>query len=73
MEKVFAEQGAAARDALVAERTEEWLAEAEPYEGAANLSFDDVIEPAQTRGVVARAIEVAWGLRENRVVREWAR
>jgi acetyl-CoA carboxylase carboxyltransferase component len=73
MEKVFAEQGAAARDALVAERTEEWLAEAEPYEGAANLSFDDVIEPAQTRSVVARAIEVAWGLRENRVVREWAR
>lgn len=73
MEKVRAEQGVAARDALVEELTKEWLAESEPWEAAAHLSLDDVIEPAQTREVVARAIEIAWGGRTERVVREWPR
>ena len=71
MEAVLAEQGPAARDALVAELTADWMAESEPWEAAAHLSLDDVIEPAATREVIARALELAWGSRDRRVVRSW--
>lgn len=73
MEAVAAEQGAEARDRLVAELTDEWQAESEPWEAAAHLSLDDVIEPGQTRDVIARALDLAWGSRERRVVRTWGR
>jgi acetyl-CoA carboxylase carboxyltransferase component len=73
METVLAEQGPAARDALVAELTADWMAESEPWEAAANLSVDDVIEPGATREVIARALELAWGSRDRRIVRSWNR
>jgi acetyl-CoA carboxylase carboxyltransferase component len=73
MEAVLAEQGPAARDALIAELTADWTAESEPWEAAAHLSVDDVIDPAATRDVVARAVELAWGSRDTRVVRSWNR
>jgi acetyl-CoA carboxylase carboxyltransferase component len=73
MEAVLAEQGPAARDALVAELTADWMAESEPWEAAAHLSVDDVIEPGATRDVIARALELAWGSRDRRVVRSWPR
>lgn len=73
MEKVLADEGPAARDALVAELTAEWIAESEPWEAAAHLSLDDVIDPADTRDVVARALDLAWGSRPERVVRNWQR
>ncbi|OLS99542.1 hypothetical protein BJF90_08620 [Pseudonocardia sp. CNS-004] len=56
---MLAEQGPDAHAALVAELTAEWNAEAEPWEAAAHLSLDDVIEPAETRRVVATAIAIA--------------
>jgi acetyl-CoA carboxylase carboxyltransferase component len=73
MEAVVAEQGSEARDRLVAELMTDWMAESEPWEAAAHLSFDDVIEPAATREVVARAVQLAWGSRELRVARTWHR
>jgi acetyl-CoA carboxylase carboxyltransferase component len=48
LEAVLAEQGPDAHAALVAQLTAEWNAEAEPWEAAAHLSLDDVIEPAET-------------------------
>lgn len=71
LEKVEAEQGAAARAKLAAELVKEWELESEPWEAAAHLSLDDVIEPAQTRSVLISAIEMAWGERTPRVSRRW--
>jgi acetyl-CoA carboxylase carboxyltransferase component len=71
MEAVLAEQGPAARDALVAELMADWMADSEPWEAAAHLSLDDIIDPAATRDVIARALDVAWGSRDRRVVRSW--
>lgn len=59
LETVLAEQGPEAHAALVDELTAEWISEAEPWEAAAHLSLDDVIEPAETRRVVAAALSVA--------------
>jgi acetyl-CoA carboxylase carboxyltransferase component len=59
LEAVLAEDGPLAHAALVAELTAQWNAEAEPWEAAAHLSLDDVIEPAETRQVVATAIAIA--------------
>jgi acetyl-CoA carboxylase carboxyltransferase component len=73
MEAVAAERGARARDELVAELMADWMAESEPWEAAAHLSFDDVIEPGATREVIARAVELAWGSRERKVTRTWSR
>jgi acetyl-CoA carboxylase carboxyltransferase component len=61
LEKVLAEQGTEAHAALVAELTAEWVSEAEPWEAAAHLSLDDIIEPSATRHVVATSIEIALG------------
>lgn len=72
MEQVLQTEGAAARDKLVAELTDEWIAESAPWEAAANLSLDDVIHPSATRDVLARAIEIAWGSKPHRVVRSWS-
>lgn len=61
LEKVLAQEGPEAHAALVAELTAEWISEAEPWEAAAHLSLDDVIEPARTRDVVAASIDIALG------------
>lgn len=59
LEAVLAEQGPAAHAALVEQLTADWVSEAEPWEAAANLSLDDVIEPADTRRVIAVSIDIA--------------
>lgn len=69
LDTMAAEQGPQARDGRVAELTAEWVAESEPWEAAANLSFDDIIEPAQTRQVIATSIDIAWGERPVRTGR----
>lgn len=60
------EEGLEARDRRIAELTAEWRSESEPWEAAANLTLDDVIEPVRTREVVATSIRIAWGERLTR-------
>ena len=60
LDTVMAEDGRDAHDSLVADLEAEWAAESEPWEAAANIILDDVIEPARTRGVIAQGIEYAW-------------
>lgn len=67
LEKVAEEQGGEAADKLAADLFDEWVTESEPWEAAAHLALDDIIEPAQTRAVVATSIEIAWGERRERV------
>lgn len=61
LERALAEEGPEAHAALLAELTEQWVSEAEPWEAAAHLSLDDIIEPARTREVIATSIEIARG------------
>ncbi|WP_323039103.1 acyl-CoA carboxylase subunit beta [Gemmobacter sp.] len=63
LQKVLEDEGQAAHDRLLTELVQEWTLESEPWEGAANLSLDDIIQPADTRRTLARAIDVAWGER----------
>ena len=67
LEKVLREEGQEAHDALVAKLHEEWTAVSEPWEAAAHISLDDVIEPKDSREKIARALEYAWGDRPQRV------
>ncbi|MBN9622576.1 MAG: hypothetical protein J0H06_06420 [Actinobacteria bacterium] len=60
LDAVLAEEGQAAHDALAAELEAEWNAEAAPWEAAANIILDDVIEPETTRAKIAAGIEFAW-------------
>lgn len=61
LETALAEQGQAAHDALLATLKGDWTAVSEPWEAAAHLALDDVIEPAETRAVLIAALAVAWG------------
>jgi methylmalonyl-CoA decarboxylase subunit alpha len=63
LQAVLQAEGQDAHDRLLAELTDAWTLESEPWEAAAHLSLDDIIEPAQTRHVIARALELAWGMR----------
>lgn len=72
LERVLAEEGEGTRDELVDTLTAEWLAESEPWEAAAHLYFDDIIDPAETRHVVAEAIAISWGHRPARVSGVWS-
>jgi acetyl-CoA carboxylase carboxyltransferase component len=72
MEETLAEQGEAGRDELAAQLMAEWRAESEPWEAAAHLALDDVIDPAETRSTIAGAIEIAWGARPARVSGRWS-
>ncbi|HET6507018.1 MAG TPA: carboxyl transferase domain-containing protein [Baekduia sp.] len=65
LDALEAEEGLEARDALAAELEAEWAAESQPWEAAANIILDDVIDPRQTRAVIAQAITLAWGSRER--------
>jgi acetyl-CoA carboxylase carboxyltransferase component len=53
-------EGRDAYDAMIAELEAEWAAESQPWEAAANIILDDVIDPARTRDVIAEGIEFAW-------------
>jgi acetyl-CoA carboxylase carboxyltransferase component len=48
-------------DALFAELAAEWSGESEPWEAAAHLYVDDVIDPRATRTTILTAIDYAWG------------
>lgn len=65
LEEALASGGVEARDRLAAELEVEWTAESEPWEAAAHLSLDDVIEPAKTREILIQALTYAWGDRER--------
>jgi acetyl-CoA carboxylase carboxyltransferase component len=67
IEKVRAEDGEYAANKLAESLRREWETESEPWEAAAHLSIDDVIEPAQTRAKLIVAIDYAWGVRATRV------
>jgi acetyl-CoA carboxylase carboxyltransferase component len=61
IDELRAEQGDGAATALADELRREWENESEPWEAAAHLSIDDVIEPAMTRAKLITAINIAWG------------
>jgi acetyl-CoA carboxylase carboxyltransferase component len=61
LEQVLADDGEEAHDALVAELEAEWAAQERPWEAAANIILDDVIDPRRTREIVADGIDYAWG------------
>ena len=63
LDKVMEEQGFEAHDALVAELHQEWTTVSEPWEAAAHIALDDVIEPAHTRKVLIQSLAFAWGQR----------
>lgn len=67
LEKLAAEEGEAAAEAMAAELFKEWVTESEPWEAAAHLALDDVIEPADTRRVIAVSLDIAWGDHPQRV------
>jgi methylmalonyl-CoA decarboxylase subunit alpha len=69
LEALEAEQGVEARNALAAELEAEWAAESQPWEAAANIILDDVIDPRETRQVIAEGIDFAWGTRPRVSVR----
>jgi acetyl-CoA carboxylase carboxyltransferase component len=63
LETVAAEEGPEARDALLAELEAEWATESQPWQAAANIILDDVIEPHTTRAHIIEGIDFAWGSR----------
>jgi acetyl-CoA carboxylase carboxyltransferase component len=65
LEAVRAEQGEDAYRELLDSLVEEWAAESQPWEAAANIILDDIIEPAQTREQIIAGIDFAWGSRER--------
>src|SRR5262249_13690374 len=60
LEATLSEQGTEAYEELVARLEAEWAAESEPWEAAAHIIVDEVIEPSETRDRIARGIHFAW-------------
>ncbi|CAN5365318.1 acyl-CoA carboxylase subunit beta [soil metagenome] len=65
LEEILAREGVEARDRAAVAMEVEWTAESEPWEAAAYLAIDDVIEPGLTRDVLIQALHFAWGDRER--------
>jgi acetyl-CoA carboxylase carboxyltransferase component len=63
LEQTRAAEGDEAEKELRRKLTGEWLHESEPWEAAARLYIDDVIDPRETRQVISAGIEFAWGSR----------
>jgi methylmalonyl-CoA decarboxylase subunit alpha len=63
LDRVLEEEGPAAHDELVTQLELEWAAEEQPWEAAANIILDDVIDPRRTRRHIADGIDYAWGSR----------
>lgn len=61
LERVLEKDGRGAHDELVETLEREWAAEERPWEAAANIILDDVIDPRRTRDIVADGIDYAWG------------
>jgi acetyl-CoA carboxylase carboxyltransferase component len=69
LQRVLAEEGQEAHDHMIDKLVSEWATESRPWEAAAHLSLDDIIEPARTREVIATSIDLAWGPKPVRVAR----
>lgn len=67
IDAVRAEQGDEAATALADELRREWETESEPWEAAAHIAIDDVIEPGDTRTKLVAALDFAWGTQAQRV------
>jgi len=63
LEHVLEEHGREAHDELALTLEREWAAEERPWEAAANVILDDVIDPRRTRETLIAAIDFAWGSR----------
>jgi acetyl-CoA carboxylase carboxyltransferase component len=61
LEETLEQEGQEAHDALVEELSEEWARESEPWEAAAHVFVDDVIDPRTTRRALIDGIDFAWG------------
>lgn len=68
LDKIRSEQGEEACQAKIDEYLEAWSKESEPWEAAANLSFDDVIEPAATRQVLADCLRFSAGMIKSKIL-----
>jgi acetyl-CoA carboxylase carboxyltransferase component len=55
------QEGDEAHARLVDELSAEWAKESEPWEAAAHVYLDDVIDPRTTRRALADGIDFAWG------------
>lgn len=60
LQQTEAEHGREARDELMAKYVEEWSLEAQPWEAAAHFYLDDIIDPRDTRRVLATSIRFCW-------------
>lgn len=65
LEQVRGEQGEEAYQEMLGNLVEEWAAESQPWEAAANIILDDIIDPAETRDRIISGIDFAWGSRER--------
>jgi len=63
LEQARTEEGEEAYAQLLGGLVEEWAAESQPWEAAANIILDDIIEPASTRRKIVDGIDYAWGSR----------
>lgn len=61
LEATREQEGEEAYARLVDELSLEWAKESEPWEAAANVYLDDVIDPRSTRRALVEGIEFAWG------------
>jgi acetyl-CoA carboxylase carboxyltransferase component len=61
LEAVLREEGQKAHAALVETLEAEWAAESAPWDAAANIVLDDIIDPATTREKIALGLDFAWG------------
>lgn len=63
LQRVAEEEGQAARDALHSELEAEWMHESEPWEAAAHIYVDAIIDPRETRMHLSQGIDFIWGSR----------
>lgn len=63
LERELSDSGQLAHDELLASLEQEWADESTPWESAAHFHLDDIIDPAETRRIVIRSFELAWGSR----------
>jgi acetyl-CoA carboxylase carboxyltransferase component len=61
LDEVREQEGDAAHEALFAQLTAQWSGESEPWEAAAHLYVDDIIDPRSTRDTILAGIDHAWG------------
>jgi acetyl-CoA carboxylase carboxyltransferase component len=61
LEETLEQDGQEAHDRLVEELSEEWARESEPWEAAAHVFLDDVIDPRETRRALIDGIDFSWG------------